>query len=188
MWRRRFPREPGDSLENLSVLRCMTLGHTIRLRQLTIDLQQPGPGHGWRPEPAARRAAKQTQGIRGYVATGRQKYTEVGAGLDIRIDARAARGDGDAHGRGVESVAATVARSCTGREPMSMTSAAAATVTAEPVSGGATRGRDTHSIVAVGSGADVSDIPEVVSDGVVWPCRDGMPGTCPRCRRGRGAG
>ena len=77
---------------------------------------------------------------------------EVGAGLDIRVDSRAERGDGDAYSRGVEFVAATAPRRCTGREPMLMASAAAATVTAEPVSGGAARGSDTHSTVAVGGG------------------------------------
>ena len=56
---------------------------------------------------------------------------EIGVGVDIPGDARAERGDGDAQSRGVESVAVTVAR-CTGREPMSMASAAAATVTVGP--------------------------------------------------------
>ena len=87
-------------------------------------------------------------------------HDDVGAGLDIRVDAHAERGDGDAHSRGVESVA----RRYTGREPMSMASTAAATVTVELVSGGAARGSDTHSTVAVGGGADVPDIPEIVSE------------------------
>ena len=91
-------------------------------------------------------------------------HGDVGAGLDIRIGAPAERGDGDAHSRGVESVAATLARRRTVRELMSMASAAAATVTVEPVSGGPARSRDTHSTIAVGSGADVPDIPEVVSE------------------------
>ena len=77
---------------------------------------------------------------------------ELGAGLDIRVDSRAERGDGDAYSRGVEFVAATAPRRCMGLEPMLMASAAAATVTAEPVSGGAARGSDTHSTVAVGGG------------------------------------
>jgi hypothetical protein len=77
----------------------------------------------------ARQAAKQAQYIRGYVADGPQKHTEVGAGLDIRVDAHAERGGGDAHSRGVEPGTATAAQHCTGREPMSMASAAAATVT-----------------------------------------------------------
>ena len=89
---------------------------------------------------------------------------DVGAGLDIRVDAHADSGGGDAHSRGVESGTATAAQDCTGHEPMSMASAAAATVTAEPVSGGAARGSDTHSSVAAESGVDVPDIPEVVSE------------------------
>ena len=52
---------------------------------------------------------------------------------------------------------------CTGREPMSMASIAAA-VTVEPVLAGAACGSDTHSTGAVGGGADVPDIPEVVSE------------------------
>ena len=107
---------------------------------------------GLSPATAAR-VAKQTR-----TATG--MHDDVGAGLDIRVDAHAERGDGDAHSRGVESVA----RRCTGREPMSMASTAAATVTVELVSGGAARGSDTHSTVAVGGGADVPDIPEIVSE------------------------
>ena len=82
---------------------------------------------------------------------------EIGAGRNIRIDAPAERGADDAHGRDVESVAATVARRFTGREPMLMASTATVAVTAKPVSGGAARGSDTHSTVAVGSGAYVSD-------------------------------
>ena len=89
---------------------------------------------------------------------------EVGASLDIRVDFRAEHGDGDAHGQGVESVVATVARRCTGREPMLMANTAAATVTVEPVSGGAACGSHTHSTVAVGGGADVPDIPEVAGE------------------------
>ena len=78
---------------------------------------------------------------------------EVGAGLDIRVDSRAERGDGDAYSRGAEFAAETAPRRCTGLEPMLMANAAAATVTAEPVSGEAARGYNTHSTVAVGSGA-----------------------------------
>ena len=78
---------------------------------------------------------------------------EIGAGLDIRLDTRAERGDGDACRPGVESVAATVAQRCMGREPRLMVSTAAVVVTVERVSGGAARGYDTHSTVAVGRGA-----------------------------------
>ena len=45
-----------------------------------------------------------------------------------------------------------------------MASAATATVAVEPVFGGAARGSDTHSTVAVGGGADVPDIPEIVNE------------------------
>lgn len=89
------------------------------------------------------------------------------------------------HRRSVESVAATVARRCTRREPISMASAAAATVTVEPVSSGAVRDSDTHSSVAAGRGADVPDIPEIVSEQSGAVVRDGMPGTLlseSRCR------
>ena len=89
---------------------------------------------------------------------------DVGAGLDIRVDACADSGDSDAHSRGVESGTAKAARHCTGRESMSMASTAAATVTLELVPGGAARGSDTHSSVAAESGADVPAIPEVVSE------------------------
>ena len=94
----------------------------------------------------------------------RDSPREVGASLDIRVDSRAEHGDGDAHSPGVESVAATVARRCTQRKPMFMANIAATTVTSEPVSGGTARGSDTHSTVAVGGGADVPDIPEVISE------------------------
>lgn len=109
------------------------------------------------PLPRSRRRETNADG-------NRDTPREIGAGLDIRVDARAERGDGDAHNWGVVSVAATVARRCTWREPNSMASAAAATVTAEPVSDGAARGSNTHSTVAVGRGADVPDIPEIVSE------------------------
>ena len=83
----------------------------------------------------------------------RNSPREIGAGINIRVDTRTDAVTGEAHSRGVESVAATVARRCTGRQPMSMASAAAATDTVAPVSGGAARGYDTHSTVAVGRGA-----------------------------------
>ena len=91
-----------------------------RITALTIDLQQLGP------LPATAQAAKRMQ------PGNRDAPREIGAGVDIQVDARAERGDGDADSRGVGSVVATVARRCTGREPMSMASAAAATVTVEP--------------------------------------------------------
>ena len=152
VWLQRFPREPGDSLgnrggsrENFSVLRrvtrCVAVLQTT-YKALTIDFTAAGLGH----VAAGCLTAKRTR-----TATG--MHGDVGAGLDIRVDAHVERGDGDAHSRGVVSVAATVARRCTGREPMLTASIAAVAVTVEPVSGGAARGNGAHSTVAVGSGA-----------------------------------
>ena len=54
VWLQRFPREPGDARENFPVLhrvsRCVAVIQT-GYKALTIDLQQPGPGHRRRRLP-----------------------------------------------------------------------------------------------------------------------------------------
>ena len=141
VWRQKFSGEPADSLGNFAVLRRVT--HVIQSDYSSLQSTYSGPDRAM------------DGGRAGGEANGdgdRDAPREIGTGLDIRVDAHAERGDGDDQSRGVESVAATVARHCTGREPMSMASTAAATVTVELVSGGAARGSDTHSTVTVGGG------------------------------------
>ena len=170
-WRTvRFPGELSRTTPCYTLRRC----HTIDLQGAYNRLTAGRTG----PLPRSRRRETNADG-------NRDTPRAIGAGLDIRVDARAERGDGDAHSWGVVSVAATVARRCTWREPNSMASATAATVTAEPVSDGAARGSNTHSTVAVGRGADVPDIPEIVSELSGAACHDSMPGTLSwesRCR------
>ena len=94
----------------------------------------------------------------------RNSPREIGAGLDIRVDAGAEHRDGDARRPGVESVAATVARRCMGREPRLIASTAAVAVTVEPVSGerNAATARTRPLLSAVVQ--DLPDIPEIVSE------------------------
>ena len=140
----------------------------ITYRRLQSTYSSPEPGH-CRRRPRGRRSGcrRQTE----YAARGRRRPRHSG-------QCRADRGDGDAHSPGVESVAETVARRCTGREPMSMASAA-------------TRDRRRRTGVRW-SGARAATLTRLLLSAVVQmcrtfqkssvsrvvrPCRDSMPGT-----------
>ena len=145
-----------------------------RITALTIDLQQLGP------LPATAQAAKRMQ------PGNRDAPREIGTGVDIQVDARAERGDGDADSQGVGSVVATVARRCTGREPMSMASAAAATVTVEPsVRWSGTRQRHSLDRCCRRRCRMCRTFQKSLVNRVVRPCVTACPA---RCLRSRGAG
>ena len=90
------------------------------------------------------------------MATGRLKHTEVGAGLDIRVDAVQSAVTAMLTA-GASSPSPQRRRGHgTRREPMLMASTVAATVILEPVSGGTARGYDTHPASPVGGGEDAA--------------------------------
>lgn len=88
VWRRRFSEEPGDSPENFSVLRGVT--PVIQCDYSSLQSTYSSPDR-----VIARGPADGEADADGY----RDALREVGGGQDIRVDARAQRGDSDAHSR-----------------------------------------------------------------------------------------